>query len=114
MSMSGDEAYVLAMDYVEETMLGAGAIKGDKGDNGKSAYQIALDNGFVGTEAEWLASLKADSVSDIEAIVQEKVAEQIGTQLDDAIQEKVDQALDDVLGGSDDSSDVEDEIDSWF
>jgi len=25
---------------------------------GKSAYAVALDNGFVGTEAEWLASLK--------------------------------------------------------
>ena len=25
---------------------------------GKSAYQIAVDNGFVGTESEWLASLK--------------------------------------------------------
>ena len=25
---------------------------------GKSAYQIAVDNGFVGTEAEWLESLK--------------------------------------------------------
>ncbi len=30
---------------------------------GKSAYEIALDNGFVGTEAEWLESLKgADGV----------------------------------------------------
>ena len=29
-----------------------------KGDNGKSAYQIALDNGFEGTEAEWLESLR--------------------------------------------------------
>ena len=28
------------------------------GVNGKSAYQIAVDNGFVGTEAEWLASLR--------------------------------------------------------
>ncbi|WPK29290.1 hypothetical protein [Escherichia phage vB_EcoM_EP57] len=28
---------------------------------GKSAYQIALDNGFVGTEAQWLASLKGDT-----------------------------------------------------
>lgn len=27
------------------------------GPPGKSAYQIALENGFVGTEAEWLASL---------------------------------------------------------
>ena len=30
------------------------------GKDGKSAYQIALDNGFVGTEQEWLDSLKGD------------------------------------------------------
>lgn len=41
-------------------------LKGDKGDtgesgaDGKSAYQIALDNGFVGSQSEWLASLKGD------------------------------------------------------
>lgn len=37
--------------------------KGDKGDTGaegESAYQVALDNGFSGTEAEWLASLKGE------------------------------------------------------
>ncbi len=28
------------------------------GVNGKSAYQIAVDNGFIGTEAEWLTSLR--------------------------------------------------------
>ena len=43
---------------------GAKGDKGDKGDagaagkDGKSAYQLAADGGFVGTEAEWLASLK--------------------------------------------------------
>lgn len=31
---------------------------GTKGDPGKSAYALALDHGFVGTEAQWLASLK--------------------------------------------------------
>lgn len=31
---------------------------GPQGDPGKSAYQIALDNGFEGTEPAWLASLK--------------------------------------------------------
>lgn len=34
---------------------------GTNGTNGDSAYQIAVDNGFVGTVTEWLASLKADS-----------------------------------------------------
>ena len=28
-----------------------------KGEDGESAYEIAVDNGFVGTEEEWLASL---------------------------------------------------------
>ena len=32
--------------------------QGPKGDDGKSAYQIAVDNGYNGTESEWLASLK--------------------------------------------------------
>ena len=31
---------------------------GQDGDDGLSAYQIAVLNGFVGTEAEWLNSLK--------------------------------------------------------
>jgi hypothetical protein len=31
-------------------------LKGDKGD---SAYTIAVRNGFVGTEQEWLANLRA-------------------------------------------------------
>lgn len=30
------------------------------GITGKSAYQIAVENGFVGTEQEWLASLKGE------------------------------------------------------
>lgn len=30
------------------------------GTNGKSAYDIAVENGFVGTEDEWLASLKGE------------------------------------------------------
>ena len=41
-------------------------IKGDAGKDGrdgadgKSAYQVAIDNGYIGTEAEWLASLKGE------------------------------------------------------
>lgn len=36
---------------------GAGG-QGPKGDPGKSAYDIAMENGFVGTEQEWLDSLE--------------------------------------------------------
>lgn len=35
-----------------------------QGKDGKSAYQIALDNGFVGTEEEWLESLKGPAYDD--------------------------------------------------
>lgn len=33
-------------------------IPGPKGDNGASAYEVALENGFKGTEKEWLESLQ--------------------------------------------------------
>lgn len=33
-------------------------ITGQQGEDGKSAYEIAVENGFAGTEAEWLASLQ--------------------------------------------------------
>ena len=36
----------------------SGAINGS---SGKSAYEIAVDNGFAGTEAEWLESLKGET-----------------------------------------------------
>lgn len=35
-----------------------GGGQGPQGPPGESAYEIAVDNGFVGTEAEWLESLK--------------------------------------------------------
>lgn len=33
---------------------------GPQGADGRSAYEVAVDNGFPGTEQEWLASLKGD------------------------------------------------------
>ncbi len=52
--MSGDEALILAKKYTKETVEGAGAIKG------KSAYEIAVEEGYTGTESEWLASLEGE------------------------------------------------------
>ena len=37
---------------------GKDGINGKDGENGLSAYEIALKNGFIGTESEWLSSLK--------------------------------------------------------
>lgn len=40
---------------------------------GKSAYEIAKDEGFPGDEAAWLASLKADALPDIERLTHETI-----------------------------------------
>lgn len=50
-------AYALAKKYIKASLAGAGALKGDKGDPGKSAYQIAVDNGYSGSEQEWISGL---------------------------------------------------------
>lgn len=60
MSLKGEEAYILASDYTDKTIEGAGGLKGEPG---KSAYEIAVDNGFEGSEQEWLEYLKASGVS---------------------------------------------------
>lgn len=45
------ESYILTKRYVDNTISGAGALQG------KSAYDIAVANGFQGSEVEWLKSL---------------------------------------------------------
>ena len=40
------------------------ALKGADGKDGKSAYDIALETGFVGTKEEWIASLKGNDGAD--------------------------------------------------
>lgn len=50
---------VIKFTYSEEGAIIFGSVDYPTvGTNGKSAYEIALDNGFVGTEQEWLDSLK--------------------------------------------------------
>ncbi|MBQ1167594.1 MAG: hypothetical protein II143_00685, partial [Bacteroidales bacterium] len=39
---------------------GEKGLTGDPGKDGKSAYELAKEAGFTGTEAEWLASLKGE------------------------------------------------------
>lgn len=36
-----------------------GYIKGEQGETGNSAYQLAVENGYVGTEEDWLKTLQA-------------------------------------------------------
>lgn len=64
------DAKFATIDAVNKKLAEVSTIKGDKGDSGadgrdgrdgrdgKNAYELALENGFVGTEAEWLQSLK--------------------------------------------------------
>jgi len=43
---------------------GADGVDGKDGADGKSAYQIAVEAGYTGTETEWLATLKGDTGED--------------------------------------------------
>lgn len=56
----GQEDYINKLNdlaAIAELSVGPKGDTGDTGPNGLSAYEEALANGFVGTEAEWLASL---------------------------------------------------------
>lgn len=46
--------YALCKKQIAKALEGAGALLG------KSAYDIAVENGFSGSEAEWLQSLKGE------------------------------------------------------
>lgn len=41
-------------NYVKASLAGAGALKGQ---DGKSAYEIAVENGYSGSEQQWINSL---------------------------------------------------------
>lgn len=49
------QSYILSKKYVEDSLAGAGALKG------KSAFEIAQENGFKGTSSDWLATLRGDT-----------------------------------------------------
>lgn len=48
--------YALLKSYVKQSIANA-----DQFVQGKSAYEVALDQGFKGTEAEWLQSLRGET-----------------------------------------------------
>ena len=52
--MSGTQRLILSGSTPGLQQLRSCAVRGRPG---KSAYELALDNGFSGTEAQWLASL---------------------------------------------------------
>ena len=50
-------------DFTPEQLAALKGADGQNGADGKSAFEIAKENGFVGTEAEWLESLKGEGLS---------------------------------------------------
>lgn len=53
-----------AKKYISDSLQGAGALKGKDGKDGESAYQIAVNNGFIGNQSQWLESLKGKDGND--------------------------------------------------
>lgn len=82
----------IAKGYTEESLMGAGALKGDKGETGDSAYIIAVNNGFEGTEEEWLESLKVDE-STVKSIVDKVVEDSVNE-----ISENISQLSSEIVG----------------
>ena len=56
---SGVVITIVDADGETSAMLHHGA-NGEKGTDGKSAYQIAVEQGYQGSESDWLSSLKGD------------------------------------------------------
>lgn len=61
----------LTIAYLKSILGLTGGGAGQKGDDGKSAYDIAVAHGFVGSEEEWLESLSA--TLDIEHLIKEEI-----------------------------------------
>ena len=60
-SLGSTEGAVISADEVSVSEDGSAAASvGEDLPRGKSAYEIAKENGFNGTETEWLASLKGE------------------------------------------------------
>ncbi len=51
------ENYELTITLTNGTVLELGNIRGEQGEDGKSAYELAVENGYEGTLEEWLDSL---------------------------------------------------------
>lgn len=63
-TMSMITAKVLeSVEKNSETIFFKDGVDGKDGANGKSAYELAVDNGYKGTEQDWLESLKGESVT---------------------------------------------------
>ncbi|MBH5331663.1 hypothetical protein [Lactiplantibacillus plantarum] len=73
-------------DFVEAMNKAANTIdKGDKGDDGLSAYQVAVINGYKGSQTDWLASLKGDTGTvDNTGLISAPAFQSLQTQVDNS------------------------------
>ena len=62
---------LITIAYLKSILDSTGGGVGQKGDDGKSAYDIAVAHGFIGSEEEWLESLSA--TLDIEHLTKEEI-----------------------------------------
>ena len=69
--MGEDLMDLITIAYLKNLIAQEGGSGGVPGPAGKSAYEIAVDDGFEGTQKEWLDSLKA--IADFEYITQEDI-----------------------------------------
>ena len=76
--MKADIKFLSGLDHSNSVEIFLGNVyKGDKGkdgENGKSAYEIAVENGFQGTEEEWLASLKVTTDAELSSTSDNAIA----------------------------------------
>lgn len=77
-TVSTDGTLSWSQDEVQETPTPVN-IKGAEGD---SAYEVAVANGYTGTEAEWLASLKGDPGGDYTEADKQELMDYIDTKFD--------------------------------
>ena len=56
--------FIITLTMILAVSFGSSCLLGNSSSAGLSAYQIAVQNGFSGTEAEWLESLEGKSVAD--------------------------------------------------
>lgn len=69
--MGEDLMDLITIAYLKNLIAQEGGGNGVPGPAGKSAYEIAVDDGFEGTQKEWLDSLRA--IADFEYITQEDI-----------------------------------------
>ena len=60
----GQDVNITIVRSNEENSANVAVVRGERGLNGYSAYQIAVKNGYVGTEQEWLTSLNGKDGKD--------------------------------------------------